>query len=149
MNLGSAVPPTTESQASGAIRKRIRRGDAEFARLVSYPEATRIVFKDEEHSGGDMRMAPRLAGCLAGLAALVYLEWGGTVRLRVTEAWDEEGEHSERALHYEGRAADITTSDVDQRKLPRLAMLATWCGFSWVYYENKAHVHVSVRRDGE
>ena len=52
-------------------------------------------------------MTPKLKARLDALANLVAAEWSG-VKLRVTEAWDEDDEHSPTALHYEGRAADLT-----------------------------------------
>lgn len=142
--IGQHVPDVAETDASGELREPILRGTPGFGRLVSNG-TSRIVFKDEEGTGADRLMTARLRGKLGRLNALVKREWPG-VALRVTEAWDEDREHAGRSLHYEGRAADITTSDLDPQKLGRLAGLAVEAGLDWVYYEGPNHVHVSVGR---
>ncbi len=141
---GQRVPNASEVSTCGAIAKRIARGDPEFARLVRNENAA-IAFKDEEGTGADRLMSARLGRRLDVLAAQVSAEWPG-IKLRVTEAWDENGEHLGASLHYEGRAADITTSDGDTTRLGRLGRLAVDAGLDWVFYENKLHVHVSVRK---
>lgn len=140
--LGDKVPAKSEADASGAITKKIKRTDPEFAGLVSNTNAD-IVFKDEEKTGADRMMSTRLKQKLDALATTVAAEWTG-VKLRVTEAWDEDNEHTGNSLHYEGRAADLTTSPLDGTKLGRLGRLAVDAGFDWVWYENSAHIHVSV-----
>jgi hypothetical protein len=140
---GDKVPNQSETTVVGPFTKRIHRSDREFATLVSNTN-TAIVFKDEERTGADRIMTVRLKTGLDALAALVQQEWAG-VTLRVTEAWDENGEHSPRSLHYEARAADLTTSPIDGMKLGRLARLAVDAGLDWVFFEDTKHIHVSTK----
>lgn len=143
LRAGQAAPVRSEVAAAGELREPIRRNARNFGLLVK-SEHPKIVFKDEEGTGADRLMTPRLRSRLHRLAERVEVEWPG-VGLRVTEAWDEDAEHGKRSLHYEGRAADLTTSDRDSSKLGRLAGLALATGFDWVYFEDASHVHVSVR----
>jgi hypothetical protein len=142
--IGQKVPNDSELNVCGAIDKKIRRTDPEFATLIKNTSAS-IAFKDEEGTGADRMMSQRLVSGLDRLALLVTSEWP-SAKLRVTEAWDENNEHSGDSLHYEARAADITTSPVDGNKLGRLGRLAVDAGLDWVFFENSAHVHVSVRK---
>ncbi len=144
LEVGEKVPNVAETKAVGAIAKKIRRADPEFKSLISNTNAD-IVFKDEESTAADRVMTTALQAKLDALAAAVKSEWP-SVKLRVTEAWDEDDEHSGNSTHYEGRAADITTFPIDAAKLGRLARLAVDAGFGWVFYENAAHVHVAVAK---
>ena len=142
--LGQRVPNQSEGATVGAIHSRVHRGSPEFKALVKNTNPD-IMFKDEEHTGADRLMTPRLKTRLDKLASLVKAEWPGK-RLRVTEAWHENVEHAVGSQHYEGRAADTTVSDKDGAKLGRLARLAVQAGFDWVFFENAFHIHGSVKR---
>jgi hypothetical protein len=148
LTLGQKVPNVSEKDpvASGPFHGAILRGTSHFSQLVENKN-TKVVFKNEEGDGSDRLMTHELKSRIDLLADSVQSEWGSAVKLRVTEAWDDRGEHSSsRSLHYEGRAVDLTTSDLDRSKLARLGRLAVEAGFNWVYYENLLHIHASVRR---
>jgi Hedgehog amino-terminal signalling domain len=143
--IGERMPNDVEARVVGAADAPIARGSGSFKTLVVCEDDCPFVFKDEERNRSDRMMTPRLRRSLLQLSKLVSQTWP-KVELRVTEAWDDRREHGAGSVHYEGRAADITTSDQDPAKLGKLAALAVRAGFDWVYYENAAHVHVSVKR---
>lgn len=144
LQIGQRVPNEAESRVVGPANEPVKRGREGFAQLVSCNDCP-FVFKNEERNQSDHMMTPRLRQSLLQLSKLVRKTWP-KLELRVTEAWDDRREHGPDSLHYEGRAADITTSDQDPAKLGVLAALAVKAGFDWVYYEDATHVHVSVKR---
>lgn len=144
LRVGQWLPRISEREAIGAVDAPVERATPLFRSLFR-SRSTGIVFKDEEATGADRLMTRRLEQRLERLNRLVEAEWDG-LRLRVTEAWDENLEHGPQSAHYEGRAADLTTSDLDADKLGRLAYLAVQAGFDWVYFENASHIHASVRK---
>ncbi len=144
LTIHQKVPNVAESDAVGAIAKKVTRNSPEFQQFVRNANPD-IVFKDEEMTGADKMMTTRLSEKLDALAQLVKAELPG-FKLRVTEAWDENIEHSGNSTHYEGRAADMTTAPVDSSKLGRLGALAVDAGFDWVFFENDKHIHASVSR---
>jgi hypothetical protein len=141
LKLGERFPDAAETTIIGATAGKVRRDSGE---LVTCTDSG-IVFKDEEGTGADRVMTPRLELRLRRLARAVVQRWPDS-RLRVTEAWDERGEHGENSAHYEGRAADLTTEPKDAKKLGPLSRMAVHAGLDWVFYEDDTHVHVSVRR---
>lgn len=146
LTLGERMPNEPEASVVGIADAPISRSSSSFKALIECEdEACPFVFKDEERNKSDRLMTPRLRRNLVQLSKLVSVTWP-KLELRVTEAWDDRREHGPGSVHYEGRAADITTSDQDPAKLGSLAALAVRAGFDWVFYENASHVHVSVKR---
>jgi hypothetical protein len=142
--VGERMPNEVEARIVGAADEPITRNSGGFKTLVTCEDCP-FIFKDEERNRSDRMMTPRLRRNLVQLSRLVSQTWP-KLELRVTEAWDDRREHGPGSVHYEGRAADITTSDQDPAKLGTLAALAVRAGFDWVFYENATHVHVSVKR---
>jgi len=142
--IGERMPNEVEARVVGVANEPIARGSGGFKTLVDCEDCP-FVFKDEERNKSDRMMTPRLRRDLIQLSKLVSQTWP-KLELRVTEAWDDRREHGPGSIHYEGRAADITTSDQDPAKLGTLAALAVRAGFDWVFFENASHVHVSVKR---
>lgn len=142
--LKQKVPNKAEKDVVGLPTAKIKRDTPAFQALIKNDNPD-IDFKNEEGSDADRMMTPKLRDKSDALAALVKAEWPG-VRLRITEAWDENLEHAPNSVHYEARGADMTTSDRDQKKYGRLARLAVHAGFDWVFYENNLHVHASVKK---
>ena len=144
LSIGERMPNDVEARVVGAADEPITRASGGFKTLVTCEDCP-FVFKDEERNKSDRMMTPRLRRNLVQLSKLVSQTWP-KLELRVTEAWDDRREHGAGSVHYEGRAADITTSDQDPAKLGTLAALAVRAGFDWVFYEDATHVHVSVKR---
>ncbi len=144
LGVGQRLPNDAEANVVGAADSPVRRGSPGFKQLIQCDDCP-FVFKNEERNHSDRVMTPRLRQRLVVLSKLVTQTWP-KVELRVTEAWDDRAEHGAGSVHYEGRAADITTSDQDPKKLGQLAALAVRAGFDWVFYEDTSHVHVSVKR---
>ncbi|XP_068669980.1 sonic hedgehog protein-like [Montipora foliosa] len=147
--LHQCVPDVIETSqmGSGPPKGKITRNSPEFEKLEPCYN-TAIIFKDEEGTGADRLMSKRCKEKLIRLASLVKEQWP-KLRLVVTEAWDEQGQHSTDSLHYEGRAVDLRLSDTYQSnpEIAVLGRLAVNAGFDWVKYESETHIHASVRED--
>jgi len=137
-NLKQKFPKPDEASAVGAITNRVIRDSQEFKEMYNHQNPN-IRFKNDT----DHLMTPLLGSKLDVLAKLVEAEWPG-FQLRVIEAWGDDSAHKSRSLHWEGRAADMSVSDRDSEKLGRLAQLAEYAGFGWVFYEDSRHIHASV-----
>jgi hypothetical protein len=143
----------TETQAAGPMVCRIARDSCAYHYLIGNLDPS-IVFKEEEeapYATEDILMHPDMYMPLNRLNRLVQAEWGGAVRLRVTDTYDSLLEHdlaqtdeSHRySLHFEGRSIDLTTWPVDPAYYGRLCALAHCAGFDWVNDEGD-HCHASI-----
>ncbi|MCB0181916.1 MAG: hypothetical protein KDI62_27045 [Anaerolineae bacterium] len=146
----------TETQAAGAIACRIERYSCPYYHLVGNLDP-HLVFKQEEEAPLDQEdifMHPAMVAPLVRLSQLVEQEWGGAVRLRITDAYDSLLEHDlsqpdlarRQSLHFEGRSVDLTTWPIDLSKYGRLCALAHCAGFDWVHNEGD-HCHASIQAD--
>ncbi|HKZ55196.1 MAG TPA: hypothetical protein VJ123_06930 [Anaerolineales bacterium] len=137
-------PSASETANSGAITGRIGYPSWDFYGLLKYTAFPRVIYKDEEGTPfPDHYLQDPLIQPLLNLQQMAEQEG---MLIRITEAWDIQGEHAQNSLHYEGRAMDITPSlpPADPQRISRLAHLATLAGFNWVFNEVD-HVHVSAR----
>lgn len=144
---------TREKLIVGPMLCHVQPGTCAYNLLVGKPDPA-IVFKREEaapYDLEDMLIHPALVQPLTRLNQLVQAEWGGAVKLRVTDAYDSLLSHdpasidpaTRYSLHYEGRAIDLTTWPVDYSRYDRLCALALCAGFDWVHNET-THCHASV-----
>lgn len=136
---GQKWPGENESKYSGPARQTA--SGKTLNDCINKSQEGLPIFKFEEGNYTDVKATKSLCNAIIKLNSLVIKEWPGKV-LRITEAYDQDHEHTKYSLHTEGRAVDMTISDKDNNKLGRLAYLATKSGFKWVYYERN-HVHAS------
>ncbi|MBN1945593.1 MAG: hypothetical protein JW797_07940 [Bradymonadales bacterium] len=173
LRIADSVPDAQESEVVGqvAIEERM---DPLVARTVLsdmryFPASRFILFKDEEQrqldeagqapfASEDYLFDPRLAAGLQQVGEHVLAQWtdpiseGPAFQLRLTEGYDSLIEHSPNSNHYRGRAADLTLSPVPAASREaraeyygRLARLAVCAGFDFIAFEDRFHIHVSVR----
>lgn len=146
----------TETAAAGPMVCRIERDSCAYRHLIGDLDPS-IVFKQEEeppYGEEDILMHPAMLLPLTRLSEMVAAEWGGTVRLRVTDAYDSLLEHdltqpdeSRRySLHFEGRSIDLTTWPIEPARYGRLCALAHCAGFDWVHHEGD-HCHASIKAE--
>ncbi len=146
----------TQTSAAGPMVCRIKRTSCAYHHLVGDLNPM-IVYKREEEppfDREDILMHPAMILPLSRLSKLVIKEWGGEVRLRVTDAYDSLLEHDlaqadenrKNSLHFEGRAIDLTTFPIDQTRYGRLCALAHCAGFDWVINEGD-HCHAAIGAD--
>jgi len=144
----------TETEAAGPMLCQIQRDSCAFQQLVIDRDPN-ILFSEAEpppYGMEDRMMHPAMQLPLARLAALVRSEWGGTVQLMVTAAYDSQFRHDlaepspnlRYSLHYEGRSIDLITLPPDHSRNARLCGLALRAGFDWVHNEID-HCHASIR----
>jgi hypothetical protein len=146
----------TETAAAGPMVCRIKRNSCAYRYLIGNLDPT-IAFKREEeppYDVEDILIHPAMLLPLTRLNELVTAEWGGRVRMRVTDAYDSLLEHDlaqldesrKYSLHFEGRSIDLTTWPIEPASYGRLCALAHCAGFDWVQHEGD-HCHASIKAE--
>ncbi len=146
----------SQTEAAGPMVCRITLDSCAMSYMVGNLDPA-IVFKREEeppYDGEDIKMHPGMLLPLYRLNKLVRQEWGWSVQLRITDAYDSLLEHDlnqtdpnlKYSLHFEGRAVDLTTWPIDQNLYPRLCALAHCAGFDWVHNEGD-HCHAAINAE--
>ncbi len=144
----------SETQAAGPMSCQIKRNSCQFSRLVRNRDP-RIRFYNEEPAplnDEDALMHPAMLAPVSRLADLVDAEWGGAIKLYVTDTYDSYGDHDlaqpdlarKYSLHFEGLSIDFVTFPVEPARYPRLCAMAVQAGFDWVHNEAD-HCHASLR----
>ena len=132
---------------------RIQRDSCAYKNLVidRDPDIVFSQHKPPPLTDEDAMIHPAMLLPLTRLSGLVKAEWGDTVQLMVTAAYDSILEHDplqtdptrKYSLHFEGRSIDLVTYPADPTKFARLCALALTAGFDWVHNEVD-HCHASI-----
>jgi hypothetical protein len=136
------LPPVRETIASGPVDpKTFTTGDLV---RVKDPRVWWESDQDPASPEDDHLVYRSLEPPLRKVIELVCRRGG---QLQVRDAYRPSGTHLPSSLHREGRAVDLTCTELSIEELARLCWLA---GFDWVFHEKPAggagHVHASVRR---
>src|SRR5512137_2097273 len=113
----------TETEAAGPMVCRIERNSCAYKNMVVNRDPN-IVFSQHKPpplTDEDAMMHPAMLLPLTRLSGLVKAEWGDTVQLMVTAAYDSILEHDplqtdparKYSLHFEGRSIDLVTYPAD------------------------------------
>jgi hypothetical protein len=145
-----------ETEAAGPMVCHIQRDSDAFNQFIGVFDP-RLLWSGGEappYGDEDHRMHPAMLKPLSTLVDLVEAEWGGEVKIMVTEAYDSLLDHDlaqadnqkKYSLHFEGRSIDLIPWPPNDSPavLSRMCALAHTAGFDWVHNEQN-HCHASVR----
>lgn len=140
----SRLPGQREVNYSGAINLARFNPDADLVRIEDERVWWESDHDDHTNDTEDDHLVHRAMEIK--LRRLIELTCAAGGELRVQDSYRDSGIHTKKSMHKEGRAVDVTCSELGLEKLAKLAYAA---GFDWVYYEGpkSAHVHASVKHD--
>jgi hypothetical protein len=141
--VGTHLPPIKEILISGPIDLQTFSPTGSLTRVDD-----RRVWWESDHDRSEAEDDHIVNRSLEQpLRRLIELVTQNSGVLEVRDAYRPMGIHKQISLHKEGRAVDVTCSNMP---LDRLAKLSWAAGFDWVYLEGRngqaSHVHCSVRR---